>query len=207
MKRGLTLVGVALMVVGWYAPWLTSTRQLAALTYNALDLVEFAKFVMRAGPANITREWFLVPIAAAALALALWANPPGRFPRVLRALLTLSAFLFALVPLPPYPFLLKAYSSAEDRFSFWLSVAGVLGVAFIFVFGARITGRWRGAAFVALALIGAALATWELFARALPAISAVYGSTAGVGWGLVVMLIGSALAAICGWAGSERREM
>ena len=207
MKRGLTLVGVALMVVGWYAPWLTSTRQLAALTYNALDLVEFAKFVMRAGPANITREWFLVPIAAAALSLALWANPPGRFPRVLRALLTLSAFLFALVPLPPYPFLLKAYSSAEDRFSFWLSVAGVLGVAFIFVFGARITGRWRGAAFVALALIGAVPAAWELFTHALPAISAVYGSTAVAGWGLVVMLIGLALAAICGWAGSERREM
>jgi len=202
MKRGLTLVGVALAMAGWYAPWVTSARQLAALTYNALDLVEFAKFAMRAGTADITREWFLVPIAAAALALALWANPPGQFSRVLRNLLTLSAVLFALVPLPPYPFVLKAYSSAEDRFSFWLSVAGALGVAFIFLFGARITGRWRGAAFVALALVGAAPAAGELFTRAMPAISTVYGSPAVAGWGLVVMLAGFALAAVGGWASS-----
>ena len=205
MKRGLTLVGVALAMVGWYAPWVTSTRQLAALTYNALDLAEFSKFMLRAGIANITRELFLLPIVAAALALALWANPPGQFSRVLRFLLTLAAAILSFVPLPPYPFLLKAYSSAEDRSSLWLSVAGVLSVAFIFLFGSRIAGKWRGVVFIALAVIGAVPVAWEFF-RTLPAISKVYGSPAVVGWGWAVTLIGFVLVAIGRGAGNVKRE-
>jgi len=55
----------------------TSTRPLAALTYNALDLAELCKFINRAGIAHITREWFLVPLVAAALALSLWPIKPG----------------------------------------------------------------------------------------------------------------------------------
>jgi hypothetical protein len=206
MKRGLTLVGVVLAMVGWYAPWVMSTRQLAALTYNALDLAEFAKFMIRAGIVSITREWFLVPIVAAVLALALWANPPGKVSRVLRYLLTLTAATFSLVPLPPFPFLLKAYSSAEDRLSLWLSVAGVLGVALIFVFGSRITGKWRSVAFAALALIGVVPAVWEYLIRALPAISKVYGSPVVVGWGVVVTLIGFVLVAIGGWTSNVKCE-
>ena len=205
MKRGLTLVGVALAILGWYAPWVTSTRQLAALTYNALDLAEFAKFVTRAGLASVTREWFLVPVVAAALALALWSNPPGKFARTWRYLLTLAAILFTLVPLPPYPFLLRAYSSAEDRLSLWLSVAGVLGVTLIFLFGSRITGRWRGVVFVTFAVLGAAPAAWE-FLHALPPISQSYGSSAVAGWGWGVTLIGFVLVAIVGWAGNVERE-
>ena len=193
MKRGLILAGVALAILGFYGPWITSARGLAALTHNALDLAEFSKFINRAGFASIAREWFLVPIVAAALVLALWSNPPGKLSRVLCTLLTLAAAIFSLVPLPPYPFLLMAYSSAEDRLSFWLSVAGVLGVALIFVFGPRIAGKWRGAMFVALALVGAVPSAWEFFTRALPAISTVYGSLAVVSWGLVVTMIGFAL--------------
>jgi hypothetical protein len=190
MKRSLALIGVALAIVGWYAPWVTSARQLAALTYNALDLAEFSKFIVRAGIASITREWFLVPIVAAALALALWANSPGQLIRLARYALTLLAAVLSLVPLPPYPFLLKAYSSAEDRGPFWLCVAGVLGIALIFAFGRRIAGRWHNVAFGVLALIGVLPAGWEFFGRALPAISQVYGSPARLAWGLWVMLIG-----------------
>jgi hypothetical protein len=198
MKRGLVLVGVALAILGWYAPWVTSTRQLAALTYNALDLAEFAKFVTRAGLASVTREWFLVPIVAAALALALWANPPGQFARAWRYLITLAALLFSLVPLPPYPFLLRAYSSAEDRLSLGLSMAGVLGVILLFLFGSRITGKWRGLFFVTFAALGAVPAAWE-FVHTLPSISEVYGSPAVAGWGWVATLIGFVLAAMAGW--------
>lgn len=205
MKRGLTLVGVALAILGWYAPWVTSTRQLAALTYNALDLAEFAKFVTRAGLASVTREWFLVPVVAAALALGLWANPPGKFARAWRYLLTSTALLFALVPLPPYPFLLRAYSSAEDRLSLGLSVAGVLGVILCFLFGPRITGKGRGVGFVIFAVLGAVPAAWEFF-RALPSISTVYGSPAVATWGWVVTLIGFVLVAVVGWAGNVKRE-
>ena len=73
----LALAGIALAVLGFYAPWVTSARGLAALTYNAIDLAELCKFITRAGIANLTREWFLAPIMAAALALALWANSPA----------------------------------------------------------------------------------------------------------------------------------
>ena len=201
MKRSLTLLGVALAILGWYAPWVTTQRQLAALTFNALDLTEVCKFVVRAGPANITREWFLVSLAAVALALAVWAS---QAPHTLRYALTGVAALLSLVPLPPFLsgmspltfLLLAAFRSVEDRSSFWLSVAGLLGVALIFTFGQRITGRWRSVALVGLALLGAAPTSWELIAHVLPALSQVYASPALLAWGFFVMVIGFALVVI-----------
>ncbi len=193
MKRSLTLVGVLLAILGWYAPWVTSTRHVAALTFNALDLTEFCKFVNRAGTVNITREWFLVPLAAAALALALWASLLALAYRYWGYLLTLLAAVLMLVLLPPYPSLLKAYSSAEDRVSLGLSVTGLIGIALIFSFGQRITGRWRNLVFIALALIGVIPTLWEFFSRALPALSTVYASPALPAWGLLVTAIGFAL--------------
>jgi hypothetical protein len=201
MKRSLTLVGVALAILGFYGPWVTTSRNIAALTYNALDLAEFSKFIVRARLGTITREMFLIPLVAAALALAVWASQLNHPSRILRYTLTLAAAIFTLIPLPPYlpvmsplSFLsLVAYRSAEDRGAFWLSVAGLLGVALIFVWGRRITGRWRSIAFVALALIGAVPAAWEFFTHALPAISAVNGSPAFPAWGFFTAMIGFAL--------------
>jgi hypothetical protein len=195
MKRIITLVGVVLAILGFYGPWVTTQRQIAALTYNALDLTEFSKFIARARLGDITRELFLVPIVAAALALALWASRPDQLLHVLRYALTFVAAIFSLVPLPPYPFLLRAYSSAEDRGLFWLSMAGLLGVALVFVLGQRISRRWRDVTFVSLALIGALPASWEFLARALPAISGVYGSSTVVAWGFIVTIVGFALIA------------
>jgi len=201
MKRSIMPIGVTLAILGFYGPWLTTSRNVAALTYNALDLTEFSKFIVRAHLGTITREIFLVPLVAAALALALWASQPNHPSRILRYTLTLAAAVFTLVPLPPYlpgmsplSFLsLVAYRSAEDRGSFWLSVAGLLGVVLIFVWGRRVVGRWRSIAFVALALIGAVPAAWEFFVRALPAISAVNGSPASPAWGFFMAMIGFAL--------------
>jgi hypothetical protein len=193
MKRSLTLIGLALAVAGWYAPWVTSSRQLAALTYNALDLVEFAKFVNRAGIATLTREWLLVPLVASALALALWANRPDARSRPVRATLTLLAAAFSLVPLPPYPYVLKAYASVEDRISFWLGLAGLLGIVLFFAFGRFMAGRWRAGAFVALALIGAVPAAWEFVWRVLPATFEAYASPAWPAWGFFVTMIGFVL--------------
>ena len=201
MKRSLTLVSVALAILGFYGPWMTTSRNVAALTYNALDLAEFSKFIVRARLGTITREMFLIPLVAAALALALWASQPNHPTRVLRYTLTFAAAVFTLIPLPPYlpstsplSFLsLVAYRSAEDRGVFWLSAAGLLGVALIAVCGRRITGRWRSIAFVALALMGAVPAAWEFFTRALPAISTVYGSPAFPAWGFFTAMIGFAL--------------
>jgi hypothetical protein len=203
MKRSLTLVGVALAILGFYGSWVTTSRNIAALTYNALDLAEFSKFINRARLGTITREMFWIPLVAAALALALWASQPNRLSCVLRYTLTFAAVVFTLIPLPPYlsgmsplSFLSwVAYRSdgAEDRGSFWLSMAGLLGVALIFVWGRRITGRWRSIAFVALAVMGAVPVAWEFFVRALPAISAVNGSPAFPAWGFFATMIGFAL--------------
>lgn len=193
MKRSLTLVGVLLAILGWYAPWVTSTRRVAALTLNALDLTEFCKFINRAGAVSITREWFLVPLVAAALALALWASRLAPLYRYWRYLLILWAAVLMLVLLPPYPYLLRAHASAEDCLSLGLSVAGLIGVALIGAFGRRIAGRGRDLVFIALALIGALPTLWEFFSRALPAISTVYASPALPAWGLWVTVIGFAL--------------
>jgi hypothetical protein len=183
MKRTITLIGVLLAVLGFYSPWVSTQRQVAALTYNALDLTEFCKFVLRAQLGHVTRELLLVPIVAAALALALWASQPDQRSRILRYALFATAVVFSLVPLPPYPHVLTAYASAEDRGSFWLSLVGLLGVALMILFGRRITSRWRDATFVALALIGVACPVWEFAAQALPAVSRAYASPALVGWG------------------------
>ena len=196
MKRMITLAGALLAVLGFYGPWVTTQRQVAALTYNALDLTEFCKFVLRAGLGQVTRELFLVPIVAAALALALWASQPEQRSRILRYALAAVAVVLSLVPLPPYPHVLTAYASAEDRGSFWLSLVGLLGVALIILFGQRITSRWRDATFGALALIGAICPIWEFATRALPAVSRAYASPAVVGWGLVVTVAGFVLVAV-----------
>ncbi len=201
MKRSILPIGVALAILGFYGPWVTRSHNAAALTYDALDLAEFSKFIVRAHEGTITREMFLIPLVAAAFALALWASQPDRLARVPRYTLTLTAALFTLVPLPAYlpgtsplSFLsLVAYRSAEDRGLFWLSVAGLLGVALIFVWGQRIGAQWRSVAFVAFALIGAVPAAWEFFARALPAISTIYGSPAMPAWGFFLTMIGFAL--------------
>jgi len=193
MKRSLTLAGVAMAILGWCAPWVTSTRQLVALTYNALDLTEFCKFISRAGIATITREWFLVPLIAAALALALWASQPAHLSAEWRYALVCLAVIFSLVPAPPYPYVLKAYASVEDRGPFWLSVAGLIGVVLIFVVGRCINGRWRSVMFIALALIGALPAAWEFLSRVLPAISTVYASPAMPAWGFFVTVMGFAV--------------
>ncbi len=198
VKPTITLAGVALAVLGFYAPWAGHPRQIAALSYNALDLAEFGKFVTRAGGGNITREYLLIPIIAAALALALWAGRPGlRLPA--RSALTLAAGLLALVPLPPYPYLLQAYSSAEDKGLFVLSLAGVLCVVIAFVLGRRLVGRWRAAAFTVIALAGALPAAYEFLTHAAPAISAIYASPVAVGQGLFLTIAGFALVAVGGW--------
>ena len=196
MKRIITLTGALLAALGFYGPWVTTQRQVAALTYNALDLTEFCKFILRAQLGRVTRELFLVPIVAAALALALWACQPDSRSRILRYGFSAMAVVLSLVPLPPYPYVLTAYASAEDRGSFWLSLVGLLGVVLITLLGQRIMSRWRDAAFVALALIGTALPVWEFAARALPAVSRAYASPAVVGWGLVVTVAGFVLLAV-----------
>jgi len=198
MKRMITLAGALLAVLGFYGPWVTTQRQVAALTYNALDLTEFCKFIVRAQLGQVTRELFLVPIVVAALALALWASQPDQRSRSLRYALSAVAVVLSLVALPPYPHVLTAYASAEDRGSFWLSLAGLLGVVLIILFGQRITSRWRDAAFVALALIGAAWPVWEFSTQALPAVSRAYASPAMVGWGLVLTVAGFVLVAAGG---------
>lgn len=204
MRRFLIPFGLALAILGWYAPWVTTTRQLAALTYNALDLTELCKFINRAGTANITREWFLVPLSAAALALALWANRAGPLPRPVQVAFTLLAAAFSLVPLPPYPFMLKAYASVEDRISFGLSLGGLLSVMVAFIFGRFLAGRWRAGVYIGLALIGTVPAALELITRALPAISKVYGWPVVLTWGFSLMLTGFACIVI-GAVWRERR--
>ncbi len=198
MKRAIILAGTALAIVGFYGPWVGNARNIAGLSYNALDLAEFCKFMIRAASGPLTRELFLVPIVACALLLALWASQPKQNGPVSRYVLTGVAALFSLVPLPPYPYLLRAYSLVEDRGLWELSLAGFLAVALVFALGPRVEGRWRGAAFVLLALAGAVPPLWEFLSHALPAISALYGMPAVIGWGLMVMPAGFGLVILGG---------
>jgi len=87
----------------------------AAMSLGALDLAEFVKFMARAGLTGIVREWFYLPLLAAAVGLSLW-RPAGCL-RLESSALGVAALL-TLTALPPYPYVLSAFRSPEDRLPF-----------------------------------------------------------------------------------------
>ena len=81
---GIWFLGFALVVVGYFGPWIP--HETAALTVTGFELAEFAKFFpqVQGGVVPVTRGLFLTPIAAVAILLGLVvsrlaARPAVRF--------------------------------------------------------------------------------------------------------------------------------
>jgi hypothetical protein len=196
----LVWIGLFGMIAGAWGPWVAHAN--AGMALNAIDLVEFVKFMTRAGLTYIVRELFYLPMLAGAVGIGIKSQitntctcaAPRLAERKCRCskyqiAIAVLAGLIALVPLPPYPNLLHAYRSPEDSLSLWLSL-GALGL----VVAAASTGHRlprRAAAGVLLGLACSTLpAAWQFVCLSSP-LSALYGAPVQAGWGLVLTGLGS----------------
>ncbi|MBN1886543.1 MAG: hypothetical protein JW850_01080 [Thermoflexales bacterium] len=180
----LVWLGLGGMIAGVWGPWVAHAN--AGMAFNAIDLVEFVKFMTRARLTFIVRELFYLPMLAGAVGTVIKFQVSSfKF----RVLLAVVASLLALVPLPPYPNLLHAYRSPEDGLSFWLSL-GTLGlIAAAASLGGRLP-RWVTAG-VLLGLACSVLpAAWQFVCLA-PPLSTLYGAPVQAGWGLALTGLGS----------------
>ncbi len=186
----LALAGSLLVLVGVWGPWVP--HQAAGLVLSGWDLNEYVKFLpgVRAGTTSVIRELFYLPVWSTGLGLALLAHRPlegqvGWGRRL--ALMALGLTLVTLV-LPPYPFIKTAYQSGELQGQFYLGLLGGL-LVLLSPLSQRLPDRLLGGLLFLLAGMGGGLALWQ-FVVVRPKIQALYGSTLGVGWGLIVLALG-----------------
>jgi len=194
VTASLLLLGAALGLMGAVAPWIP--HRAAGLNISAFDLFEVSKFLpeIRSGAVPLFREALLFPLQASALLLALAPVCAGRVPRALRWLCPATAALIALAAIPPYPAILTAYRDPEYRGQLLLAAATFLLVLFSPL--ARRLGRFVPCALVAgLALTGP-IAGLAALARVRPLFVQLYHAPIGVGWGVVVYLLGCAVALV-----------
>jgi len=174
------------MIVGYFGPWIP--HKTAALTVTGYELSEFAKFFpqVQGGTLPIFRALFLTPLLAATVAFSLLVN--GTSKRFwLRLVSTVLVGLVVLVALPPYDYIL----ASEYRLQLTLLVGGLAAILLAFL-SPLLAWPLRGILIALLALVGAAPALWQ-FALLRPLVVALYGTSIGLGWGLIVCTLGSIL--------------
>ena len=183
-------LGLVLVLVGYYGPWVPHPT--SALTVTGFELAEFAKFFpqVQGGVVPIIRELFFTPLLAAAILLGLLANKPAN-QLTSRLVLTLAAALLALVALPPYQFLRDPQYARQLA----LAVGGPV-LALLTPLTYRLSRRPRSILVAFLPLAGAAPALWQ-FALLRPLVVSLYNAPLGLGWGLVTCTAGFALLLIC----------
>ena len=188
---GIWFLGFALVVVGYFGPWIP--HDTAALTVTGFELAEFAKFFpqVQGGVVPVTRGLFLTPIAAVAILLGLVVSRLAARPAV-RFVGAGLAVLLALVALPPYGF----YLAAEYRGHLILAGGGA-ALVLLTLLSHRLSRRAWGIMLAATALAGIAPALYQ-FALLHPLVAALYGTPLGLGWGLVVCAAGFALLLLSG---------
>jgi hypothetical protein len=179
VQWGLSFVGVTLAVVGYFGPWIP--HKTAALTVTGSELSWFAKPFAR-----VTRELFVLPLIAAAVILGLVAQR-----LVTRPLVRLGVVVFGLLVILASTPVYDSIASPEYRGQLILMVVGGVLVV-LTLFAPRLPRRVWGGSIVPLVLVGILPALWQ-FAAFRPRVAALYNDVLGVGWGLVVCVIGFVL--------------
>ena len=174
----LRLVGLVLVVVGYFGPWIP--HKAVALTVTGFELAEFTKSM------PVTNELFLTPLVAAAILLGLSVHgAAGRLP--VRLIGTAFAALLALGALPPYEYI----RDPQYRPQLILAVGGLL-LVLLTPLTRRLSRRAQGILVAILALAGAVLALWQ-FILLRPLVVTLYNAPIGLGWGLIVCAVGFVL--------------
>jgi len=189
MTKILTPPGVALVLVGYWGPWVN--HKTAALVLSGLDMAEFVKFLpgVQAGAEFMIRELFYLPLLAAAFCLALMgSNRLWRYPLWARAVMVIVAIVLVIIVLPPYPFILQALSSDEFRRQFLMG-AGCLAIVGGMLLYRRLPRAIMAALLIVVSLAGAIPPLWQFFSIR-DALDRVYGQPIHVGWGLWLTAVG-----------------
>ena len=195
---GIGLLGIALVIAGYFGPWIP--HETSALTVTGFELAEFAKFFpqVQGGVVPVVRSLFLAPITAAAILLGLAVSRMTARPAI-RLGGTGLAVLLALVALPPYGF----YLAAEYRGHLSLAVGGAV-LVLLTLLSSRLSRCAWGILLAATALAGI-LPTLHQFTLLHPLVAALYGAPLGLGWGLVACLAGFALLLLSGILAAVRK--
>ena len=190
MLRRLLWVGVLLIGVGYFGPWVA--HKAAGLNLSADDLGEWIKFLpaWRSGQLPVIRELFYLPIWLTAIGLGLKAGRLKSRPWKL-AVWALS-MLLVLTPLPKYPELLSAYRTPEFAPTFWATVVALLIASGLAFFGARLPDRAEAVLWITIGISAALFAPW-MFGRAMPDIDQLYHYS--IGWGVIAEVAGGVLLA------------
>jgi hypothetical protein len=197
----LRLFGLALVIVGYFGPWVD--HKTAALTVTGFELAEFAKFFpqVQGGTVSITRELFYLPLVTVFILFALLTGRTAV--RSARLIVSLFAAALLLVALLPYSIVdgVRQVLTARSPFTLDPQYTGqlalvVAGVVFILLtpLVCRLPRRLQSILVVMLALVGAVPALWQLVLLR-PLVVALYSGNEplGLGWGLVACAAGFVL--------------
>jgi len=197
----LRLFGLALVIAGYFGPWVD--HKTAALAVTGFELAEFAKFFpqVQGGTVSITRELFYLPLVTVFILFALLA---GRTTvRPVRLIVSLFAAALLLVVLLPYSIVdsvrqvLTAHSpfTLDPQYTGQLAlvVAGVV-LTLLTPLVCRLPRCLQSILVVMLSLVGAIPALWQ-FVLLRPLVVTLYGGNEplGLGWGLVACAAGFVL--------------
>lgn len=176
---GFSLLGLGLIVVGYFGPWIP--HKTAALTVTGSELSWFAKPF-----AQVTRESFVLPMIVSAVLLGLVAQRLVARPLARLGVVALGVVV-VLASTPVYDSIL----SPEYRGQLILMVVGGV-VVVLTLLAPRLPGRVWGVLIALLALVGILPALWQ-FAAFHPRVAALYDDELGLGWGVVVCVSGFVL--------------
>jgi hypothetical protein len=177
------LVGLLLVVVGYFGPWIP--HKAVALTVTGFELAEFTKTM------PVTNELFLTPLVAAAILIGLSVHEAaGRLST--RLIGTAFAALLALSTLPPYEYI----RDPQYRAQLVLAAGGLL-LVLLTPLTHRLARRAQGVLVATLALAGVVPALWQ-FVLLRPLVVALYNAPIGLGWGLIVCVAGFVLILLSG---------
>lgn len=177
------VLGLGLAIVGYFGSWVP--HKTAALIVTGPELAELAKFFpqVQGGAVPVIRGLFLTPVIVAAILLSLVVSQLAVRP-ITRFTVAGFASLLALTALPPYEY----FFAPEYRVHLVLVSCGE-GLVLLTLLAHRLPRRAWGILVALLALVGVVPALWQ-FALLRPLIVALRGGPFGLGWGLVVCVVG-----------------
>jgi hypothetical protein len=184
----LPAVGIALLLVGLFSPWIDHPT--AGLELTGFELGEWIKFApdVREGTSGLNRAGFYLPASAAAIGLATMGVAAALHKR-LRWVLLAGGAAVALLPFP----LLEEVSNLAGIKANWarfgLIGLGLISVVAVAILQKRVPSRMLGATLVTVGLAGL-IGVNATFAAAEPIVERLYNRLIDPGTGLAIVQAG-----------------
>jgi len=183
------LFGLVLVIAGYFGPWVG--HKTAALTVTGPELSEFAKLFpqVQGGVVPVIRALFLTPLVAAAILLGLLANQliNRQISKSTNRQISKSTN--------------QQISKSTNRLprTLLMLVAALFALAALPPYQYLLAPEYRGHLVLAAGGLLLVLLTLWQFVLLHPLVVALYDEPLGLGWGLVVCVVGFALVLISGF--------